>query len=130
MKCTNVVSDDGQYIISTITGDFTAKEILAAALEAHKLAAERGITRQLVDATGARNVDSAFGNYDFAYADFPAAVAINKRLSVAILVRPGDRSHDFPETAMRNAGFNVALFRERDRAIAFLCSSRPGGSAD
>jgi hypothetical protein len=46
-----------------------------------------------------------------------------QRWCVAILVRPDDRSHDFAETAMKNAGLSVALFRDRERAIAYLRSS-------
>lgn len=122
MKCSNTVSGDGRYVISTVTGDFAAKEMLAAVLEAYKFAEEHGITRQLADVTKARNVDSVSRNYDFAYSEFQAVVAIDKRLRVAILVSPDDHSHDFAETVMQNAGLNVALFRDRDRAIAYLCS--------
>jgi len=109
-------------------GEFTAREILAIAVEAHELAERLGIRCQLVDCTKARNVDSASQNYDFAYLDFPSSVALDKRLRVAILVDPDDHSHDFSDIVMRNAGLNVALFRDRGKAIAHLCPSDPDKS--
>jgi DNA-binding response OmpR family regulator len=31
-----------------------------------------------------------------------------------------DKSHDFMETAFRNAGFNVKQFKDKDTALAWL----------
>jgi hypothetical protein len=38
----------------------------------------------------------------------------------AILVEPADRTHDFVETVMQNAGRNVRVFHDKDAAIAWL----------
>ena len=39
---------------------------------------------------------------------------------VALLVSPGDHSHDFVETAARNAYLDVTLFRDKDAAVRHL----------
>jgi hypothetical protein len=43
----------------------------------------------------------------------------------AILVDPTDRSHDFVEVVSRNAGYNVRVFIEEERAIAWLEEASP-----
>ena len=89
-------------------------------LEAHTLGDELGISRYLVDATEAVNVDSTLENYSFAYTDMQTPTGINKTAVVALLVSPDDHSHDFIETVSRNAGLNVTIFRDRELAIHHL----------
>jgi len=118
------VSPDGQYIVSTLAGDVTHVVAMRENLEAHALGAKHGITRFLVDVTGATNVDSAADTYAFAYDEMQAS-AINRAARVAVLVRPGDHSHDFVETVLRNAGLSVRIFTDRDEAVRHLLW-RPG----
>ncbi len=88
--------------------------------EAHMLGAELGITRYLVDLTEARNDDSVTKTYHYAYENMKIPSGINPSARVAMLVNPEDHSHDFVETALRNAGHNVTLFRNRESAIKHL----------
>ena len=89
-------------------------------IEAHSLGAELGIYRYLVDLSEARNVDSVTKTYKYAYEGMKTPPGINLNARAAMLVNLEDHSHDFVETALRNAGHNVTLFRDRDLAIRHL----------
>lgn len=89
-------------------------------LEVHALARKRGISRFLLDMTEATNTDSVVDSYEFAYSDLFNAEGIDKKVVVVILVSQDDHSHDFIETVLRNAGFNVRIFRDPDQARVFL----------
>lgn len=118
--CTNTVSPNGKYIIQKIVGEINAEIALDLNRETHALGRRLGIRYYLSDLTECRNTDSMFDNYNFAYNDMPADPGIDRSARVALLVAPEDHSHDFVETACRNAGLNVTLFRDRDKAIRHL----------
>lgn len=115
------VSPDKAYILVTVTGEITARSAMEQNREAHALGERLGIDCYLVDVTDARNVDSTVDNYNFAYRDMQAP-PINPRARVALLVRPGDHSHDFVETVSRNAGLDVTIFTNLSEARKFLGS--------
>jgi hypothetical protein len=100
-------------------GEITCEEAMKCSEECHSTGNKLGILKFLVDATEARNVESALKNYYFAYKDLDAS-QVDKRARVALLVDPGDTSHDFLETLCRNAGHDVTLFRERELAERHL----------
>ncbi len=112
-------SDDGKYIIMKVTGDFNRKLAIQYDLESHALGKSLGISRYLVDLTEARNTNTTVEDYEFAYRDMKTP-EIDRMAVVAILVSPGDHSHDFTETVTRNAGLNTKLFTDRDLAIRYL----------
>ena len=127
MQYTNALSDDGQHVVFTVTGDFTANEILAAIVEAHHFAEKCRVFRILTDLTRGRNCDSALQNYDFANTNLPTAIRPNNNMRVAILLNPDDPSHDFPRVAMESAGTRAVFFTDRETAVAYLRqSSAPG----
>jgi hypothetical protein len=88
--------------------------------ESHALGRKLGIRRYLVDLRKSRNVESLLDGYQFAYQDMPQQPEIDRSARVAILVSPGDHSHDFIETVSRNSGLDVTLFRDYEQAIAHL----------
>jgi hypothetical protein len=116
-------SDDGKYIISKHWGVFTSDVLMQRIQEAHKLGEELGITRHLMDVTEARNVDSVTKTYRFAYKEIGHYPGISLKVKVAVLVSPEDHSHDFAETATRNAGQDITIFRDRESAVRYLLSS-------
>ena len=73
----------------------------------------------LVDLRGCRNEDKPANNFFFAKDDTQKA-GLNSEARIALLVEQEDHSHDFVTTAMRNAGFNVSIFREESTAISWL----------
>lgn len=110
----------GKFIEMKVRGEVTRESALRQNLEAHALGQELGIHRYLVDVTEARNVDSVMDDYNFSYADMQKTPGIDRRAVVAMLVSPGDHSHDFIETLSRNTGLNVTLFRDRRAAVRHL----------
>ena len=120
MSYTISPSEDGKYIVLKYWGDISRKLSIERVIETHALGAKLGITRYLVDLTEARNIDSIPELYEYAYKDTKSAPGLNLNARVALLVDPGDHSHDFVETVLRNAGHNVTLFRDRDSAISHL----------
>lgn len=113
-------SEDQKYIVLKHWGKLNGKLALERVIEAHILGAKLGITRYLIDLTEARNVDTVTNSYWYAYKDMQMPPEVDKNACVAMLVSPEDRSHDFVETVLRNAGHNVTLFRERELAIKHL----------
>ena len=118
--CTNTVSPDGKYIIQKIVGEINAEIALDLDRETNALGRRLGINSCLTDVTECRNVASIIDNYNFAYKDLLVDPGIDRLARVALLVDPQDNSHDFMETAARNAGFNVTIFRDREEAIRHL----------
>lgn len=116
------LSDDSTYIILEVTGEIDRQNAMQYNLEAHKVGKERGIRKYLVDLTNARNTETVLNNYQFAYDDMKHTEGIDKTAIVASVVAPEDHSHDFIETAFRNSGFNVTLFRDKQKAIDYLNS--------
>jgi len=112
-------AESGKYVIcevfEAVTSEF-ALEFGKATVEASR---EHGVTRQLYDVRQVRNINSVFHNYDFAYKDM-VNLELEHDNRAAILVDSTDRSHDFVEIVSRNAGFNVRVFVEEERAIAWL----------
>jgi hypothetical protein len=114
------LSDDSSYIILEVTGEITGESIMPHNIKAHELGREKGIKKYLVDCTNARNMETVLNNYQFAYHDMRHTEGIDVTAIVAAVVAPEDHSHDFLETAAKNSGLNLTLFRDRQKAIEFL----------
>jgi hypothetical protein len=119
MKHNLSVSEDGKYIILQASGQISRLQVIELFVEAHKLGAEKGLDRYLVDFTECRNTDTVMRNYTLAYEDMKDP-RISQSACTALLVSPVDHSHDFLESLMRNAGSDVTLFHDRDLAVWHL----------
>ena len=115
-----ILSEDKKYILLKVWGEMNSVIAMEQNLEVHALCRQLGITRILVDATEARNVDTVTRTYQFAYNEMKTPPEIMLEARVATLVSPDDHSHDFVETVSRNAGMDVTLFRDREAAIKHL----------
>lgn len=113
------VSDDGRYLICRVQGRITRPTALAFTRELDRLSRERGIKRFLTDVREASNDLGVLHNYLFANEVMPE-LELQRDVRSAILTRPDDKTHDFVETALRNAGYPVRLFRDEAAAIAWL----------
>ncbi len=122
MSCTIEVSEDGKYIIQTVSGKINRITSMQYNIDTHKMGHSLGIKIFLVDVTLAVNEDTSFEKYEFAYEDMQTSPEIMLDAKVATLVNPQDHSHDFIETVSRNSGLNVTIFRDRQKAIAYLLS--------
>lgn len=120
MTYTITPSDDGKYIILKVMGDISRHTAMQHIVEAHVLGGELGTNRFLVDLSESRNIDSTIDQYEFVHTDMMKPEEIDRSARVAALVSPDDHTHDFVETVIRNAGFILRLFRDRDAALGFL----------
>lgn len=73
----------------------------------------------LIDVRGTPNVSSVSDSYELANEDL-AAIEIPKYKRMAILINPTEDSHDFPLTALRDAGYNARMFSNEQQALAWL----------
>jgi hypothetical protein len=112
-------SENGKFVILKVYGEYNRKLALELNLEAHALAKKLNINRHLVDVTECTNTESTTDKYKFAYEDMKTE-SIDRSARVVILTDPDDPSHDFIETVMRNAGFDVSIFTDRELAIKHL----------
>ena len=119
MSYTISLAPSGDYIVVTVEGRLTAKIAAKYTAEAHRKAAETGVNCFLIDVRQAVNVETAVSNYDYAYREMPK-LKLDPRARAALLAAPADHSHDFVETVIRNAGFDVRLFRDESAALRWL----------
>jgi len=119
MNYTIGVSESGKFIRLRVEGEISAELARKWSDEMREMGLASGIGRFLSDVRGARNVSSILENYSFAYKDAPE-LSLDRNARVAILASPDDRSHDFVEVTLQNAGYNVRLFRDESSAVQWL----------
>jgi hypothetical protein len=120
MEYTITPSADGTYIILKVKGNITRQSVLPMNLEAHALGRKLNIRKYFTDMTEARNVDDTLDDFEFAHADMRETKGIDKNARVVVLIDPSDHSHDFAETALRNAGHDITIFTDREEAERHL----------
>jgi hypothetical protein len=113
------ISENGNFIICEVTGQFTVEVAKQFTIELDRVSRATGIKRFMTDVRNAPNVSNVFQNYNFVNTDM-TELELQKDVRSAILVTATDKSHDFVETASRNAGYNVRVFDDEETAAAWL----------
>ena len=113
------LSDDEKQIVCRVTGPMDVDVAREFSLAIEDLNKERRVDRFLFDVRGASNVSGVLDNYTFAYRDM-AELDLRRDIRSAILTSKGDRSHDFVETLLRNAGYRARIFDDEAVAVAWL----------
>lgn len=113
------VSDNGKYIIVRVNEDMTRTLAESLGLEAMHLGIKKNLSKFLYDLRNSRNKETINANYIFAKQDLKR-LDPNPANKIALLTSPNDKSHDFIETVLRNAGYNVKLFIVEEEAIIWL----------
>ena len=113
------VSDNGKYIIVRVNEDMTRTLAESLGLEAMHLGIKKNLSKFLYDLRNSRNKETINTNYIFANQDLKR-LNPNPANKIAMLTSPNDKSHDFIETVLRNAGYNVKLFIVEEEAIIWL----------
>jgi hypothetical protein len=121
MSYTIEPSSDGKYVIVTQTGDITAETAAESKHASNELGRTLGINCYLIDVTEARNTERVLGNVHLAQEDAP--LAIESGVRYAVLVKPGDHSHDFVVAFARTQGIDTTLFDDRSEAVEHLESA-------
>ncbi|MBA56347.1 MAG: hypothetical protein CMK89_18005 [Pseudomonadales bacterium] len=117
------LSEDGTFIIGTVTGPLTRDTAQQLAKEYYAIIESTGIKRILNDVRGVRDAMSTISSYDYAYKDVQA-IGLPRDIRAAILADEGDRSHHFQETVAHNAGYLVKVFHSYPQAVAWLAKSK------
>ncbi len=113
------VSDSGKYILLRINENMTRSLAERLGAEALHLGGLKNISRFLYDLQNSVNVESINANYIFANQEMKR-LEPNPSNKIAMLTSPNDKSHDFIETVLRNAGYYVKLFVVEEEAISWL----------
>lgn len=127
MNYTLQASECGRYIHVTYHGAINRAIGVQVNQEAAELGKQLDIHLYLMDFVDARNVDGILEQYHFAHSDMQHADEIERSATVAVLVTENDHSHDFVETVLQNAGFQVKLFTDREQAIHYLLRFEQSG---
>jgi hypothetical protein len=117
------VDKDKHFITLKVNRDIdldVAKRFTTALAE---LAEKTGIYNCLSDVRNVRNVISVIDNYDYGYKSM-SEMGIKRSSCCAILVSPGDSSHDLIETVTQNAGYITRKFTDEAAAIEWLSNVR------
>ena len=119
MACRISVIEDQGFVILEYNGDIKRNEALKDFLKAYETGREKGIKKFLINLNDSKNADTAVNTYQFAYEDL-GNPAFDKTITVALLVSPDNRTHDFSETVLINSGLNARLFRDYKKAVKYL----------
>jgi len=113
------LSENGKFIVCMMEDPITLDDAKEFASKVDRLSRATGVKRVFTDVRGAPNVLSVFENYDFAY-KILEGLQIQRDVRAATLVDRTDSTHNFAETVIRNAGYNMRLFKDEEAAIAWL----------
>lgn len=113
------VSEDRRYINVRLYVPMSNKLSRIIAQELSDLSKQTGIERFFFDLRGAVSEEDVLSSYTMAYEELEAIGPSRSHMS-AFLTDPDDKSHDFMETLLRNAGFNVKQFKDRQTALTWL----------
>ncbi len=113
------LSDSGKYVIVCVNSDMTRELAEQVGLEATHLARKKNINLFLYDLRNSTNRESVNSNYIFAKQDINR-IQPDYANKIAMLASPNDKSHNFVEIVLRNAGHNVLLFRDKEKALEWL----------
>lgn len=118
------VAEDGSYAFVRVADvPITQPFAIEFSTRLVQVGAERGVWSFLIDVRGTRSVSSDVEKYNFAYrrAD---DIKVPRSGDFALVKDPEDRSFDFLELVMANAGFQVAMFDDEQAAVEWLAARR------
>jgi hypothetical protein len=116
------VSHSGNYVYCRVKGPINAESARQMSTEIQQFCDQAGIEARLIDVREACNILSVSNNYDLGYRDLEQQ-GVGRAHKAAILVSPGDDSHDFALLVIRNAGFNAQKFTDEEEAVRWLEAS-------
>jgi hypothetical protein len=114
------ISSDGSYFYARkFQVPYTAEIAKSLAAEFVQHSAKPDVLGCLIDIRGTSSVSSVMEKYDFAYHK-TGEVGLPRHLKYAFIKDYGDKSLDFIETVMLNAGHSFRTFEDESVAIDWL----------
>ncbi|UCD51431.1 MAG: hypothetical protein JSW27_02130 [Phycisphaerales bacterium] len=124
------ISSCGTWVHTCVDGPITRESALEFITEAARAADTQGLDRFLFDVRGASNVKRPLHDYEIAH-DHLRKLGFSPVSRVALLVSPGDQTHDFFELTAANAGHVWKVFDDEDAATDWLrWRKAPGPSSE
>jgi len=114
----------GTHLLIKVVGKITVPFAVEFIDAAHRAAEKKGITSLLYDVTEAENVESALENFGLVHDELPR-LKVKRSTQIILLTALHDHSHDFIETASRNAGYNVTICRDWKSALQMVEARKP-----
>jgi hypothetical protein len=112
------LSEDKSIVTIRVSKPLTTAMALKFTKEAAELGDKHNTRKHLIDIRGTRNEWGIFETYQFVQEIKNAG---RQRLDkVALIIDQEDKTRDFLETALVNQNYNNRLFRDYDKAIAWL----------
>jgi hypothetical protein len=111
--------ESGEFFITAVSGTITVTDSTKYINNAREFSEKHNVDLTLFDARNAINGSTVIDNYNFAYKD-NILQEIDKTKKMAILISEDDKSHDFALTAVKNAGYNIEVFYDFDKAVEWL----------
>jgi hypothetical protein len=119
MKYELSLSEDRTYVRVRVLKPITEALEREFAQNAIKDAKRLDIAKFLVDVRGIPNVASSFEQCLFGYKAMNQ-FGLGRNARIAVVVDADDKSHDFIETTLVNAGYRCRLFPDADSALQWL----------
>lgn len=117
------ISADESYVYARITTPtITLKLAESFTRDLTELGGSSGIKRCLIDVRGSKSVAGVSGEYQYAY-EKAASSGLTSYWKMTVLKDSSDKSHDFLQTVMDNAGWTFRLFDDEGEAVAWLAKA-------
>ena len=113
------LAPDGSHAVLTNYKDVTPASTVERQRAMQAFAAAHGVSRFLIDTRGKRYTGGTLDLYTFARHTLPDE-SFDRGWKVVLVTSPDDNSHDFLETVTRNVGYNVMVFKDYDKGMAWL----------
>jgi len=120
MSYTITPAENSKYVRITVEADLTIELAREYLFDAHQLGRELGTNCYLLDVTRAPSAETALNSYRFNRDGLEDIPGFDLKRSVAVLLAPGDRSHDFYVAVAQSAGDDITVFHDEAEAIAHL----------
>lgn len=114
-----LVSECGTWVHTRVEGPITLESALEFITEAARQADTCGLDNFLFDVRGAFNAKSILHDYQIANYHL-RGLGFSLASRVALLVSPGDKTHDFFELTAANAGHSWKVFEDEGVAVDWV----------
>lgn len=113
------LSDNARYIVCRVNGPLDVDLAWDFTRELYRLSRDTCVDCFLFDVQDARNVSTTIDNFNFAHS-VEGEADLQASARAAILVAPGDTSHDSIQQMLSHSGLHARIFDDLAAAIAWL----------
>ena len=113
------ISKNRKYLIIDVFNTITEELQRRFVEEGVETMKKNNIKNVLVDVNRVPNTANVYEKYKLAYYETDR-LGYPRDGKIAVFVNPGDNSHDFIETAFRNAGYQCSIFKDKNSAVEWL----------